>query len=78
MLGVLYKRGRASREAFMAALYRDLAKDEPDEGVVAVLVHRVRRKMAARGIEIPANRGGSGYEMSRANRERLRQLLEAE
>ena len=71
MLGVLGAREIATREAIMCALYGD-DPDPPDEQILNVLNHRLRRKLAPRGFTIVTHRG-QGLAIPREQRVRLRE-----
>ena len=52
VFGVLLARELATVEAVMAALYRDVAKDEAQPKIVDVFVCKIRRKLKPFGVEI--------------------------
>jgi len=71
MLGVLAVRELATREAIMCALYGD-DPDPPCDRILAVLTHRLRRKLAPRGFTIVTHKW-KGLALPADQRARLRQ-----
>lgn len=71
MLGVLAAREIATRDAIMCALYGN-DPDPPDERILNVLTHRLRRKLAPRGFTIVTRRA-QGFAIPREQRARLRE-----
>jgi two-component system, cell cycle response regulator CtrA len=67
VLGVIHARPYASKDAIMAALYRDGARDEAEIKIVDVMVCHIRRKLKPFGIEI-ITRWGEGFEMPAASK----------
>jgi DNA-binding response OmpR family regulator len=63
VLGVLLRRGQASKDQIMAGLYRDFGKDEPQTKIVDVFVCKLRAKLRRHGIEI-STLWGRGYAIS--------------
>lgn len=63
LFGCLLAAELVTREAFMAALYRDLRKDPPEEKIIDVFVCKIRRKLKPFGIEI-ATRWGQGHALT--------------
>lgn len=80
VFGVLYARPMATKDAIMAALYRDRGRDEAEIKIVDVFVCKIRAKLAPFGIKIET-RWGQGYyltpEMKRAARAQLEQSARA-
>lgn len=74
VLGVLWKRKVGTRDALMAALYRDRGRDEADPRIVDVYMSRLRRKLGPPGISIET-RKGYGSSLTVAGRARLAELL---
>lgn len=77
ILGALARKGAASSEALMTAMYYDVREaDWPEypESVLSVTMCRLRRKMSARGIEI-FTLPGAGYALESTAAWRLRQIL---
>lgn len=74
VFGVLMARELATKDAIMAALYRDQAKDEAEIKIVDVFVCKVRAKLKPFGFVIETQ-WGQGYfltpETKAAVRERL-------
>lgn len=74
VFGVLLARELASKDAVMAALYRDTGKDEADIKIVDVLVCKIRKKVTPFGIQI-ATRWGEGYYLTPAAKALARQAM---
>lgn len=62
MFGRLLRGGVVTKDAFMAILYRDFAKDEAEIKIVDVFICKLRKKLKPFGLEI-TTRWGTGYEM---------------
>lgn len=60
VLGVLMVRECATKDAIMAALYRDVNRDEAQIKIVDVFVCKIRSKLRRFGVEIQT-RWGVGY-----------------
>lgn len=60
VFGVLLERELMTRDAAMAALYRDRGADEPEPKIVDVFVCKMRKKLKPFGIEVGL-RWGVGY-----------------
>lgn len=77
IFGVLMAREMATKDAIMAALYRDTGRDEAEIKIVDVQVCKLRPKLKPFGIEIETV-WGQGYRISPAGKARVRQLMDAE
>lgn len=76
LIGVLVKRGQATKDQLMHALYAlRMDGDEPEIKIVDVYVCKVRKKLAPYGITI-GTIWGQGYSMSSESRARVCQLTE--
>lgn len=75
VLGVLMSRPLATKEAVMAALYRDQAKDEAEIKIVDVFVCKIRKKLKPFGVVIET-RWGEGYQMPAASKAVVAAALE--
>jgi DNA-binding response OmpR family regulator len=77
LLGVLFKREIVTQAAAFAILYGSKADGGPSDprNVVSVLIMRLRKKIAAHGIEIKT-RNGVGYYMTTEAKTRLRKIIE--
>lgn len=62
VFGVLVHREVASRDAIMAALYRDRNREEPDPKIVDVFICKLRRKIKPHGVVIKT-RHGMGFSL---------------
>jgi two-component system cell cycle response regulator CtrA len=69
VVGVLLNRDYATKDAIMAALYRDLGKDEAEIKIVDVFVCKARKKLSPFGIEIHTI-WGKGYSIDAETRSR--------
>jgi len=67
VFGVLLHRELATKEALMAALYRDEARDEPDPKILDVYIHKLRKKLQPYGIAIETV-WGQGWRVSGEHR----------
>lgn len=76
LLGVLMQRADANRDVIMAALYRDIHKDEPDPKIVDIFICNIRKKLKPFGIEI-LTRWGQGYEMPPGSKQIVRDMQAA-
>ncbi len=74
VLGVLLNRESASKEAIMAALYRDDGKDEAEIKIVDVFLCKLRRKLKPFDITIDTI-WGQGYALSPAMKEKIKGML---
>lgn len=63
VFGTLLARDLATKDAIMAALYRNDAKDEAEIKIVDVFVCKMRRKLKPFGVEV-LTRWGEGYYLS--------------
>lgn len=63
VFGVLVTRSLATREAIMAALYRDNAVDEAEIKIIDVFVCKIRKKLDPFGVKI-ATIWGQGYSLA--------------
>lgn len=61
VFGVLVNRPVASKDAVMAALYRDLGKDEAAAKIADVFICKLRRKLKPFGIIIKTRWGEGWY-----------------
>lgn len=77
VLGVLVHRRLATPGAILAAVYRDMARDEPDEKIVDVFICKIRQKLRRAGIAIETVRG-MGWRLPPETRARLREGDRAE
>jgi len=77
LLGVLFKREIVTQTTAFAILYGSKADGGPSDprNVVSVLIMRLRKKIAAHGIEIKT-RNGVGYYMTIEAKNQLRRLME--
>lgn len=73
MVALLVRVGRASKDRIYAELYADDYDHAPEPKIVDVFLCKVRRKLTPEGIEI-GTVWGYGYEMTRENIARLRDL----
>jgi DNA-binding response OmpR family regulator len=62
-LVLLGRQGVCTKDTIMAALYRDLGKDEADIKIVDVLVCKARKKLRPFGVEIKTV-WGVGYQLA--------------
>lgn len=67
VFGVLVNRPLATKAAVLAALYRDLGKDEAEEKIVDVFICKIRKKLKPFGIRIRTV-WGQGYALDDADR----------
>jgi DNA-binding response OmpR family regulator len=72
VMGVLVNREFASKDAIMAALYRNLGRDEAEPKIVDVFVCKIRKKLKPFGIDIRTV-WGTGYCLPPEQRTLLRQ-----
>lgn len=77
VLGVLLTRELATKNAVMAALYRDLGRDEPEPKIVDVFVCHLRKKLGRVGLKIETV-WGQGYALTAATKAAIRAELEAQ
>jgi DNA-binding response OmpR family regulator len=77
LLGVIFKREIVTQAAAFAVLYGSDADGGPSDprNVVSVLIMRLRKKIAAHGIEIKT-RNGVGYYMTTEAKNRLQRIME--
>lgn len=76
LFGALMERELLTKDAAMAALYRDRGADEPDLKIVDVFICKLRKKLKPFGLEI-GTRWGVGYQMSAEMKVRARSMLPA-
>lgn len=76
LFGALLERELLTKDAAMAALYRDRGEDEPEVKIVDVFVCKTRKKLKPFGIEI-GTRWGVGYFMAPAHKAEARRQIEA-
>lgn len=74
VFGVLMAREVATKDAVMAALYRDTSKDEAEIKIVDVLICKARKKLAPFGVSIET-RWGEGYFLTPATKALVREML---
>lgn len=74
VFGVILERAVATKDAVMAALYRDTGKDEAEIKIVDVFVCKVRKKLQPFDIEIKT-RWGEGYFMEPSMKTRVHQMM---
>lgn len=67
VFGTLMARDLATKDAIMAALYRNAAKDEAEIKIVDVFICKMRRKLKPFGIGIET-RWGEGYYLTAATK----------
>ncbi|WP_035900398.1 helix-turn-helix domain-containing protein [Labrenzia sp. DG1229] len=71
VVACLLSRPQATKDAIMAALYRNDGKDEPELKIVDVFVCKARKKLAPFGIEIKTV-WGRGYMIDASVRVKIR------
>lgn len=76
LFGALLERELLTKDAAMAALYRDRGEDEPEIKIVDVFVCKARKKLKPFGIEI-GTRWGVGYFVTPAHKAEARRQIEA-
>ena len=76
LIGALLERELLTKDAAMAALYRDRGMDEPDVKIVDVFICKARKKLKPFGIEITTV-WGVGYFMRPECKTSARQQIEA-
>jgi two-component system cell cycle response regulator CtrA len=74
VVGALIARESLTKDAGMAALYRDFGKDEPEPKILDVFVCKIRKKLKPFGIEI-LTLWGIGYRLTAESRALLAPLL---
>lgn len=74
VFGTLMARDLATKEAILAALYRDVGKDEAEIKIVDVFVCKLRKKIKPFGIEVHT-RWGEGYYLLPETKSRIRESL---
>lgn len=74
VFGVLMARDLATKDAIMAALYRDGGRDEAEIKIVDVFICKIRKKLRAFGIEI-ITRWGEGYALAPETKAIVRDML---
>lgn len=67
VVGVLLERELATTDAIMAAIYRNLGKDEADPKIVDVFICKIRKKLRPYGVAIETV-WGRGYGIPAAQR----------
>jgi two-component system, cell cycle response regulator CtrA len=79
LLDVLFKREIVTQTTAFAVLYASRAGGEPSDpkNVVSVLIMRLRKKLAAYGVDIKT-RSGAGYYMTAEAKDQLRSIIERE
>lgn len=75
LMAYLVRRGSASIEQIMAAMYSDSRGDCPGQQIVQVLVCKIRRKMKPHGLRIWTSKGYGGYWIDKEGQERAKALL---
>lgn len=76
LFGALMERELLTKDAAMAALYRDRGADEPEMKIVDVFICKLRKKVRPFGLEI-GTRWGVGYHMTAEMKARARAMLPA-
>lgn len=76
LLGLLIKRDIVSRETAMVVLYGDCTAP-PDDKVIDVFIHHIRRKLVLVGIEV-CGRGGQGWFIPPGDKAVIAQIRERE
>lgn len=76
VFGCLLARDIATKEAILAALYRDLGKDEAEIKIVDVFICKLRKKVVPFGVEVKT-RWGEGYFLTPATKETVRAAMQA-
>jgi two-component system cell cycle response regulator CtrA len=74
LFGALMERELLTKDAAMAALYRDRGADEPELKIVDVFVCKLRKKIAPFGLTIET-RWGVGWQMSAASKAIARAMI---
>lgn len=74
LLGALMEREVLTKDAAMAALYRDRGADEPDAKIVDVFICKLRAKLKRFGLSIET-RWGVGYQLTPATKAAIRAAL---
>lgn len=74
ILGCLMNRRLVTKDAIMAALYRDGGKDEAEPKICDVFIHKVRRKLKPFGIDI-VTVWGTGWSLTDEGRARLNSMI---
>ena len=77
VVGALLARDHCTKDALMAALYRDFGKDEPEIKIIDVFICKLRKKLKPFGLEITTI-WGLGYAMSAAMKARARAMIAGE
>ena len=77
LLDVLFKREIVTQATAFSVLYASRAGGEPSDpkNVVSVLIMRLRKKLAAYGVDIKT-RNGAGYYMTVKAKDQLRNIIE--
>lgn len=74
LLGALVSRDVVTKDAGMAALYRDFGKDEPDPKILDVFICKMRPKLRRAGVEIETV-WGVGYRIAAEGRQVVRAAM---
>lgn len=74
VFGCLMARDLARKEAIMAALYRDCAKDEAEIKIVDVFICKLRKKVRPFGVEV-LTRWGEGYFLTAETKAAVQQMI---
>jgi DNA-binding response OmpR family regulator len=76
LLDLLFKREIMTQATAFAALYGSRASEQPSnpKNVVSVMIMRLRKKLAAHGVEIKTRQ--DGYYMMAEAKDRLRRIIE--
>lgn len=74
VFGVLMARELATKDAIMAALYRDQAKDEAEPKIVDVFICKARAKLRAFSVSIETS-WGQGYYLTAQTKAAVRERL---
>ena len=76
VVSILLSRESASTGAILSSLYADrVGSETPDPKIVDVFVHKTRKKLADYGITIDTI-WGTGYALTSASKQRIREMLE--
>jgi two-component system cell cycle response regulator CtrA len=74
VFGVLMARELATKDAIMAALYRDTGRDEAEIKIVDVLVCKIRAKLRAFDVSIQTV-WGQGYRLTPPTKAKVREMI---
>lgn len=74
VLGVLLAREIATKDAIMAALYRDTGRDEAEIKIVDVFICKLRKKLKPLGFPVQTS-WGQGYFLQAETKEAIQQRI---